>query len=41
MALLKRTVGTFGATSVGIANIIGAGIFVLSGVAAGLADPQL
>jgi len=41
MALLKRNVGTFGAASVGIANIIGAGIFVLSGVAAGLAGPSV
>ncbi len=41
MAELKRTVGTFGAASVGIANIIGAGVFVLSGVAAGLAGPAV
>ena len=33
--------GTFGAASVGIANIIGAGIFVLSGVAAGIAGPAV
>jgi len=38
---LKRSVGTFGAASVGIANIIGAGVFVLSGVAAGLAGPAV
>ena len=38
---LKRSVGLFGAASVGIANIIGAGIFVLSGVAAGLAGPSV
>lgn len=38
---LKRDVGVFGAASVGIANIIGAGIFVLSGVAAGLAGPSV
>ena len=31
----------FGAASVGIANIIGAGIFVLSGVAAGIAGPAV
>jgi basic amino acid/polyamine antiporter, APA family len=31
----------FGAASVGIANIIGAGIFVVSGVAAGLAGPSV
>lgn len=41
MAKLKRSVGLLGATSVGIANIIGAGIFVLSGVAAGLAGPAV
>lgn len=41
MAKLKRNVGLFGAASVGIANIIGAGIFVLSGVAAGLAGPSV
>jgi len=35
LAELKRNIGTFGTSSVGIANIIGAGIFVLSGVAAG------
>lgn len=38
---LKRDVGVFGAASIGIANIIGAGIFVLSGVAAGLAGPSV
>lgn len=41
MVELKRNVGTFGAASVGIANIIGAGIFVLSGVAAGIAGPAV
>lgn len=41
MAELKRNVGLFGAASVGIANIIGAGIFVVSGVAAGLAGPSV
>jgi APA family basic amino acid/polyamine antiporter len=41
LAKLKRTVGLFGAASIGIANIIGAGIFVLSGVAAGLAGPSV
>ncbi len=40
-ASLKRNVGVFGAASIGIANIIGAGIFVLSGVAAGLAGPSV
>jgi APA family basic amino acid/polyamine antiporter len=41
MAKLKRKIGLFGAASVGIANIIGAGIFVVSGVAAGLAGPSV
>jgi len=41
LAELKRNVGTFGAASVGIANIIGAGIFVLSGVASGIAGPAV
>ena len=41
MSKLKRKVGLFGAASVGIANIIGAGIFVVSGVAAGLAGPSV
>ena len=41
MAELKRNIGVFGAASVGIANIIGAGIFVLSGVAAGIAGPAV
>lgn len=41
MASLKRNIGIFGAASVGIANIIGAGIFVLSGVAAGIAGPSV
>ena len=41
MTELKRNVSTFGAASVGIANIIGAGVFVLSGVAAGLAGPAV
>lgn len=41
MTELRREVGVFGAASVGIANIIGAGIFVLSGIAAGLAGPSV
>jgi APA family basic amino acid/polyamine antiporter len=41
MPKLKRNVGLWGAASVGIANIIGAGIFVVSGVAAGLAGPSV
>ncbi|MDE1861402.1 MAG: amino acid permease [Thaumarchaeota archaeon] len=38
---LKRNLGLLGVTSLGIANIIGAGIFVISGVAAGLAGPSV
>ncbi|MDE1769192.1 MAG: amino acid permease [Thaumarchaeota archaeon] len=38
---LKREIGIFGAASIGITNIIGAGIFVLSGIAAGLAGPSV
>ncbi len=41
MPNLKRNVGLLGATSIGVANIIGAGIFVVSGVAAGLAGPSV
>lgn len=41
MPELKRNIGLFGASSTGIANIIGAGIFVISGVAAGLAGPSV
>lgn len=40
MAELKRNIGTFGAASVGIANIIGSGIFVLSGVASDMANTK-
>jgi basic amino acid/polyamine antiporter, APA family len=38
---LKRNLGLLGVASLGIANIIGAGIFVISGVAAGLAGPSV
>lgn len=38
---LRRNIGLIGVTSLGIANIIGAGIFVISGVAAGLAGPSV
>jgi APA family basic amino acid/polyamine antiporter len=41
MAELKRGLGLLGATDVGVGAIIGAGIFVLSGVAAGLAGPSV
>ncbi|MBI0583529.1 MAG: amino acid permease [Methanomassiliicoccus sp.] len=41
MAELKRGLGLVGAVDVGVGAIIGAGIFVLSGVAAGLAGPSV
>jgi len=40
-ASLKRTLGLFDATSIGIGAIIGAGIFVVTGVSAGLAGPAV
>lgn len=41
MTELKRGLGLIGATDIGIGAIIGAGIFVLSGVAAGLSGPSV
>jgi APA family basic amino acid/polyamine antiporter len=41
MAELKRSLGLVGATDIGIGAIIGAGIFVLSGVASRLAGPSV
>ncbi|MGC9132562.1 MAG: APC family permease [Candidatus Micrarchaeia archaeon] len=41
MQKLKRSLTLLDVVSLGIANIIGAGIFVLSGVAAGLAGPSV
>ncbi len=41
MQELKRSLGVWGATSIGIGAIIGAGIFVLSGVASGIAGPAV
>jgi APA family basic amino acid/polyamine antiporter len=41
MTELKRHLGLWGAASIGIGAIIGAGIFVLSGVASGLAGPAV
>ena len=38
---LKPTLGLFDATQIGIGAIIGAGIFVVTGIAAGLAGPAL
>jgi APA family basic amino acid/polyamine antiporter len=35
----ERELGLLGATDIGIGALIGAGVFVLSGVAAGLAGP--
>jgi basic amino acid/polyamine antiporter, APA family len=41
MTKLKRDLGVWGAASIGIGAIIGTGIFVLLGVAAGLAGPSV
>ncbi len=41
MTELKRDLGVWGAASIGIGAIIGTGIFVLLGVAAGLAGPSV
>lgn len=41
MPQLKRSLGLLGATNVSIGAIIGAGIFVLSGVASGIAGPAV
>jgi APA family basic amino acid/polyamine antiporter len=41
MTELKRTLGLFDALAIGIGAIIGSGIFVVTGVAAGLAGPAL
>jgi basic amino acid/polyamine antiporter, APA family len=41
MAKLKRDLGVWGAASIGIGAIIGTGIFVLLGVAVGLAGPSV
>ncbi len=38
---LKRTLGLFDASAIGIGAIIGSGIFVVTGIAAGLAGPAL
>jgi APA family basic amino acid/polyamine antiporter len=38
---LKRTLGLFDATAISIGAIIGAGIFVVTGIVAGLAGPSL
>lgn len=41
MAKLKRKLGLFGATNVGLGATIGAGIFILSGIASGIAGPAV
>jgi APA family basic amino acid/polyamine antiporter len=41
MSELKRSLGAFGLASIGIGAIIGAGIFVLLGVASGLTGPAV
>jgi APA family basic amino acid/polyamine antiporter len=38
---LKKTLNLFDATALAIGAIIGAGVFVISGVAAGLAGPAI
>jgi len=40
-ATLKRGIGLFDATTIGLGAIIGGGIFVVTGIAAGLAGPAL
>jgi len=38
---LKREIGLFGATALGIGAIIGSGIFVITGIVAGIAGPAM
>jgi APA family basic amino acid/polyamine antiporter len=38
---LKREIGLFSATTIGIGAVIGAGIFVVTGISAGLAGPSV
>lgn len=40
-AALKRSIGLFGATAIGVGAIIGSGIFIVTGIVAGLAGPAL
>lgn len=39
--LLKREIGLFGATALGIGAIIGSGIFIVTGIVAGIAGPAM
>jgi APA family basic amino acid/polyamine antiporter len=39
--VLKKEIGLFSATAIGIGTIIGAGIFVVTGIVAGLAGPAI
>ena len=38
---LKREIGLFGATALGIGAIIGSGIFIVTGIVAGVAGPAM
>ena len=38
---LSRTLGLFSVTMIGVGGMIGAGIFALTGIAAGVAGPAL
>ena len=40
-AHLKREIGLFGATALGIGAIIGSGIFIVTGIVAGIAGPAM
>ena len=37
----ERTVGLFGATTIGVGALMGAGVYVLIGLAAGVAGPSV
>ena len=39
--MLKRELGLFGATMMGLGSIIGTGVFVSIGIAAGIAGPAV
>src|SRR5512137_1202080 len=40
-SVLKREIGLFGATALGIGAIIGSGIFIVTGIVAGVAGPAM